>query len=133
NWVLLNSDGIVKLDLGIGAAGGVVCDRNGDWIFGYDRHLGQCSVFNAELWGILDGLMLLQKQGYKKVVIQSDNLQVVKAIQDNLLEDSNLVLIKRIQQVLQHESHWLLRHVPKEKNQVADCITKMSFDKRKNL
>ncbi|MBA0768016.1 hypothetical protein Gotri_016861, partial [Gossypium trilobum] len=105
NWVLLNSDGIVKLDLGIGAAGEVVCDSNGDWIFGYDRNLGQCSVFDAELWGILDGLMLLQKQCYKKVVIQFDNLQVVKAIQDNLLEDSNLVLIKRIQQVLQHESH----------------------------
>ncbi|MBA0684542.1 hypothetical protein Goari_026126, partial [Gossypium aridum] len=114
NWVLLNNDGIVKLDLGIGAAGG-------------------CSIFDFELWGILDGLMLLQKQGYKKVVIQSDNLQVVKAIQDNLLEDSNLVLIKRIQQVLQHESHWLLRHVPKEKNQVADCITNMSFDKREDL
>ncbi|MBA0854388.1 hypothetical protein Goshw_029875, partial [Gossypium schwendimanii] len=29
---------------------------DGLWIAGYNRYLGFCSVFDAELWGILDGL-----------------------------------------------------------------------------
>ncbi|MBA0861288.1 hypothetical protein Goshw_026427, partial [Gossypium schwendimanii] len=27
----------------------------GDWILGYNHYLGECSMFEAELWGILDG------------------------------------------------------------------------------
>ncbi|MBA0774609.1 hypothetical protein Gotri_009808, partial [Gossypium trilobum] len=32
---------------------------------GYNRYLGQCEVFDANLWGILDGLVLLQGLGYQ--------------------------------------------------------------------
>ncbi|MBA0833770.1 hypothetical protein Goarm_006192 [Gossypium armourianum] len=40
------------------AVGGTVINRNGDWIFGFTRFLGSCLVFEAELWGILDGLSI---------------------------------------------------------------------------
>ncbi|MBA0862514.1 hypothetical protein Goshw_009528, partial [Gossypium schwendimanii] len=35
-------------------ATGTVRNRNGKWIFGFNRFLGSYSVFEAELWGILD-------------------------------------------------------------------------------
>ncbi|MBA0580564.1 hypothetical protein Gorai_022774, partial [Gossypium raimondii] len=60
NRVLINIDGTVQLDSGNVAAGGVVRDENGDWIFGYNRCQGKCSIFYAELWGILEGLKLIQ-------------------------------------------------------------------------
>ncbi|MBA0792493.1 hypothetical protein Gohar_016987 [Gossypium harknessii] len=60
NRVLINIDGAVQLDSGNVAAGGVVRDENGYWIFGYNRRLEKCSIFYAELWGILEGLKLIQ-------------------------------------------------------------------------
>ncbi|MBA0750940.1 hypothetical protein Gogos_002316, partial [Gossypium gossypioides] len=66
--------------------------------------LGKCSVFVAELWGILDGLLLLQKQGYDEIVIQSDNLE-----------------------------KWFLRYVPRKSNKVVDAITKMTFTNNEDL
>ncbi|MBA0733637.1 hypothetical protein Gogos_017627 [Gossypium gossypioides] len=46
---------------------GIIMDQYGNWILGFNRRLGQCSIFNAELWGILDGLFLLQSRRYDKV------------------------------------------------------------------
>ncbi|KAK5772545.1 hypothetical protein PVK06_048834 [Gossypium arboreum] len=70
-WVHINIDGVVQLDLGLAVVGGVVCDENRGWVFGYNRYLGKCSIFYVELWGILDGLKLIQRRGHDKVIIQS--------------------------------------------------------------
>ncbi|MBA0758070.1 hypothetical protein Gotri_021098 [Gossypium trilobum] len=58
--IFLNTDGVVQLGFENAAAGGVFCEASGDWIFGYNRCHGKCSIFNAELWGILEGLRLIQ-------------------------------------------------------------------------
>ncbi|KAK5818964.1 hypothetical protein PVK06_023918 [Gossypium arboreum] len=71
-------DGAVQLDSGLVAAGGVLRDKEGQWIIGFHRFLGKCSVFNAELWGILEGLKLIQRLDYDHVIIHSDSLKVVK-------------------------------------------------------
>ncbi|MBA0562560.1 hypothetical protein Golob_007595 [Gossypium lobatum] len=63
------------------AAGGVVRNRNREWI--YNKFLGSCSVFKAELWGILDGLNMLIDRGLGNVMIQSDSLEVVMVIQES--------------------------------------------------
>lgn len=42
--------------------GGLLRDENGNWIVG----------FVAELWGILYGLELAWKHGYRKVIIEAD-------------------------------------------------------------
>ncbi|MBA0668202.1 hypothetical protein Goklo_001146, partial [Gossypium klotzschianum] len=68
---------------GFSVPGGVICDGKGKWILGYNRSLGKCLVAVVELWGILDGLLLLQKQGYAKVIIQSDNLENVISIYES--------------------------------------------------
>ncbi|KAK5820536.1 hypothetical protein PVK06_025583 [Gossypium arboreum] len=45
----INTDRAVQLESRKAAAGEVVHDTNEDWIFGYNRGLGKCSIFNAEL------------------------------------------------------------------------------------
>ncbi|MBA0667708.1 hypothetical protein Goklo_000763, partial [Gossypium klotzschianum] len=72
-WVCLNSDGAVKLDTGLVAAKGVLRGRHGGWILGFNRSLGYCSVFNAELWGVLDDLMILKSRKYDRVLIRIDS------------------------------------------------------------
>ncbi|MBA0670788.1 hypothetical protein Goklo_023979 [Gossypium klotzschianum] len=80
------------------------CEKpNGEWI--YNKFLGSCSVFEAELWGILDGLNILIDRGLGNVMIQSDSLEMVMVIQESSTGGSNKVLIKRILQLLPQISH----------------------------
>lgn len=55
NWVCLNIHGLVKKAINFAAIGGIMRDRNGRWILGFNRYLGNYSLFDAELCGILDG------------------------------------------------------------------------------
>ncbi|MBA0746403.1 hypothetical protein Gogos_008925, partial [Gossypium gossypioides] len=72
----------------------VLRDENGGWISGYNRYLGKCSIFNTELWGILERLKLSRHQGHDKIIIQSDSLEVVKAIQGSISTTLNSALIR---------------------------------------
>ncbi|KAK5775656.1 hypothetical protein PVK06_043574 [Gossypium arboreum] len=38
-WIYLNIDGAVRVDLGVAAAGGVLREKNGEWILGYNKYL----------------------------------------------------------------------------------------------
>ncbi|MBA0600746.1 hypothetical protein Gorai_003946, partial [Gossypium raimondii] len=86
-----------------------------------------CSVVATELWGILDGLHILQKQGYNEVTIHSDSLEVVAAISNNKPKRTNSALIRRIQQIFVNEEKWSLRYVPRETNKIADALAKMTL------
>ncbi|KAJ8751114.1 hypothetical protein K2173_016295 [Erythroxylum novogranatense] len=55
-WIKLNVDGAVNPLNGVAAAGGVLRSTNGSWLAGFAHNLGICSVTNAKLWGLLDGL-----------------------------------------------------------------------------
>ncbi|MBA0669957.1 hypothetical protein Goklo_029326 [Gossypium klotzschianum] len=51
---------------------GITRDQHGNWILVFNRRLGQCSVFNAELRGILDGLFLLQsRRRIQQILLQT--------------------------------------------------------------
>ncbi|MFQ6628371.1 hypothetical protein Gotur_007819 [Gossypium turneri] len=82
SWISLCSDRVVQIIFGNATARGVIRNGNGEWIMGYNRYLDKCSVFDAELWGILDGLALIQYRRYDDVMIQTDSLELVKSIQD---------------------------------------------------
>ncbi|KAH1128923.1 hypothetical protein J1N35_000301 [Gossypium stocksii] len=90
-------------------------------------------VFDAELWGILDGLKIVQRRGHVHVTIQSDSLEVVKSILCSSSTDSNSVLIRRICNILSQENYWILRHILREYNQVADCLAKQALTEKANL
>ncbi|MBA0878427.1 hypothetical protein Goshw_001839 [Gossypium schwendimanii] len=83
------------------------------------------SRFDAELWGLLDDLLLLHKQGYDEVIIQSDNLEDVIFINDNSSVGPKSTLIRRIQQILASERKWSLHYIPRETNRIVDALAKM--------
>lgn len=63
----------------------------------------------------------------KKVTIQSDNLEVIKALFDNWSKVSNITVLRRVRRLLNVEGQWLLTFTPKEYNIVADHLTKLSL------
>ncbi|KAG8500258.1 hypothetical protein CXB51_003628 [Gossypium anomalum] len=71
---------------------------------GCNRNLGKCSIFDVELWSILDGLTLVQNRSYDGVEIQSDNVKAVKAIQDSSPTSSNSALTSPVEKykILDH-------------------------------
>ncbi|KAK5772753.1 hypothetical protein PVK06_049047 [Gossypium arboreum] len=87
----------------------------------------------AELWGILDGLILIQKQGFVEVIIQSDNLKNVISICGSKPNGPKSSLIRRIQQILAFEKKWFLNYVPRESNLVADALAKMALTRSETL
>ncbi|MBA0821383.1 hypothetical protein Goarm_018246, partial [Gossypium armourianum] len=68
------------------AVGKVLRDQHGEWILEYNRHSGKCSVFDAELWGILDDLTLLQNPHCDRVSIQTDSMEAIWAIQKSFFK-----------------------------------------------
>lgn len=48
-WVHLFSNGVVERAIGNASVGGVIRDQAGNWILGYNRYLGNCTPFDAEL------------------------------------------------------------------------------------
>ncbi|KAH1046624.1 hypothetical protein J1N35_037408 [Gossypium stocksii] len=127
DWAYLFKDGAVARASGNAAAGGVVRDRYGNWILGFTHYLGRCSPLEAEFWGILDGILIILNKGYKRVKIQTNNLEVVKALNMEENVDSGITLLRRIKRTLQSVGQWEVRHVPKECNLVADHLVKMSL------
>ncbi|KAK5810916.1 hypothetical protein PVK06_026233 [Gossypium arboreum] len=77
NWVHLFTDGAVDRGFGATFVDGVLQDQNRDWILGYNHFIGKCTIFEAKLWGILDGMLILLSKGYNGVMIHTDNLEVV--------------------------------------------------------
>ncbi|MBA0555000.1 hypothetical protein Golob_014069 [Gossypium lobatum] len=59
NWIYSRTNDVVKVDRGFVVVGGVLRDRSEKWIIDFNRFLGFCSITEAELWGIKDGLELL--------------------------------------------------------------------------
>ncbi|MFQ6628428.1 hypothetical protein Gotur_007906 [Gossypium turneri] len=95
-WVRLFTDGAVARDTGSASTGGVLCDQLGNQILGFNHYLERCTPFEAELWGILDSLLILLSKDFKRAMIQIDNPKVVRALQDNGMEDSGINVIRRV-------------------------------------
>ncbi|MBA0741979.1 hypothetical protein Gogos_015096, partial [Gossypium gossypioides] len=126
DYVLLSIDGSVLEKAGFAAVGGIVHDRGGAWIFGFNKYLWNCSIFEAELWGILEGLSLLVELGYDSVLIHFDCLEAFTTILEGSFEGSNSVLVRRIYQILLWFKYWDIRQISRGENQEANHLSKMA-------
>ncbi|KAK5818680.1 hypothetical protein PVK06_023624 [Gossypium arboreum] len=87
-WVHLFTDRLVANDNGNASNGGVLRDHHENWILEFNRYLGRCTVFEAELWDILNGLPVLLSKWFKRETIQSDNLEVIRVLHDDMIIDT---------------------------------------------
>ena len=73
-------DGSVKYDPCRATGGGVIRGPNGEWLMGFCRFIGDCSVLAAEAWSMMDGLEVAWWKGYRNVVVRSDCLNLVRMV-----------------------------------------------------
>ncbi|MBA0548491.1 hypothetical protein Golob_019589 [Gossypium lobatum] len=81
-------------------------DHNGEWIIGFSRYLGNCTVMETELWGILG------------------RIKAINAIIDGYSGNSNFALVRRIHHTLKKVKQWEIEHIPREENSIANMYAK---------
>ncbi|KAH1064184.1 hypothetical protein J1N35_029171 [Gossypium stocksii] len=86
-----------------------------------------CSSFEAEVWSILDGILILLNKGYRRAIIQTDNLEVAQNLTNLSLEDSGITVLKRTQRIMKIEGKWKIKHIPRSQNLAADLLAKLSL------
>ncbi|MBA0784879.1 hypothetical protein Gotri_027984 [Gossypium trilobum] len=100
-WIHLKTDGVVEINIGCDAARG----------------------------GIVYGVALVQRRQHDKILVQTDNMEVIGAIKEALSMRSNSAIIQRITQLLQGVENWSIEHVLREDNAEANHIAKLAFDR----
>ncbi|MBA0686721.1 hypothetical protein Goari_014309, partial [Gossypium aridum] len=121
-----SQDGSVFEKAGFAAVGGIVHDRGGAWILGFNKYLWNCSIFEVELWGILEGLSLLVELGYDSVLIHFDCLEAITTILEGSSEGSNSVLVRKTYQILLWFKYWDIRQISTGENQEANHLRRMA-------
>ncbi|MBA0737271.1 hypothetical protein Gogos_010741 [Gossypium gossypioides] len=66
-------------------------------------------------------------------MIQTDNLDVIKALTDIELEDSGITLLRRLHRIMRTEEQWQIRYVSREHNTVVDWLAKLSLTRKSSL
>ncbi|MBA0624128.1 hypothetical protein Godav_009528, partial [Gossypium davidsonii] len=82
---------------------------------------------------IVDGLTLLYDCGFGSILIETDNLEAVKTLQERTTNGSNSVLIRRVHQLLLRFEQWNIRHIPRKDNQDVDRMVKLVYYKSYDL
>lgn len=83
------------------------------------------SIFNVEAEAMLEGLILAQDKGLKKVEVECDNLLLVELLQSGGGANSIIVEVCLIQQMLQREWRVQGKYVSRDANVVADIMVKI--------
>ena len=132
-FVKLNTDGsCIPSSLSSGV-GGLFRDANGKWIMGFAKGCGLCPPLEAELRGILIGLQLAKDRGLKKLVVESDSLMAVEAINGGHKLFGNCKhLIDSISCII--KGNWEVRcnHADRSSNRCADWLAKQSVSSSSN-
>ncbi|MBA0865772.1 hypothetical protein Goshw_015232, partial [Gossypium schwendimanii] len=76
---------------------------------------------------------LLRDRGLDKLLIHIDSLKVVHSLQTRNADFSTSTLVKHIHQLLKNNKHWVVLHVTREANQVANQILKMVHSGSKSI
>ncbi|KAL2497433.1 Uncharacterized protein Adt_22983 [Abeliophyllum distichum] len=123
----INTDGCVKD--GVASGGGIIRDSSGQCIRVFFSFYGECTILEAELRAILDGIILAQRLGLSVLWVESDSTLAIHCI------------IKgggpwHVQATLRHIRHLLaldrntITHIFREGNQVADLLASEGWDRR---
>ena len=130
----MNTDGSVIKSSGVAGCGGVVRDEEGSWIVGFTRRNGVTTSFEAELWGLRDGLMLCSNLDISSLVVEIDAKAIVDALQNAdyannaispILDDCRLLMTRF--------SRLQVNHCYREANKVADSLARMEISNNPEL
>ncbi|PNX92395.1 ribonuclease H [Trifolium pratense] len=119
NYVKLNTDGASKEGRNAGC-GGVIRGNQGERLGGFAKGVGNCSAFVAELWGVLEGLLLAKRLGFSNVELSIDSHVVVHVVSSGRHQgDGGYSIIKKIRRLLRLDWNIKISHEYRELNKCA--------------
>ena len=127
-WKKFNTDGAFNGDARLAGCGGIVRDERGQWVNGFSKRIGLTNSFEAELWGLREGLLLCCNLNISHLEIELDakavvevlgSLSYVNNVISPILDDCRL-LVSRFQQI------WI-KYCFREVNRCADSLAKLSL------
>jgi ribonuclease HI len=125
SFVRLNTDGAYKHNQSAGC-GGVIRGCEGEWLGGFAKGVGLCCAFVAELWGVLEGLKLVRRLGFRKVELHIDSIAVVQVVKARSLKSAlGVALVKQIWKLLDLEWCVEIAHSYREANKCADAMASL--------
>jgi ribonuclease HI len=103
--------------------GGLVRGSMGEWLGGFAKGLGECSIEMAELWGAWEGLKLAWELGFKHVELRLDALHVVKMLtKEKPATTFGWNICNRIWATLERDWEVRICHTYREGNSCADSL-----------
>ena len=130
--VKLFVDGAADLHTKTAGIGGVFY-RNGDELFNFSEFIGSATNNEAEYNALIKGLEESQKLNILSIDIFADSELVVKQINGNykVKNDRMQILYNEVINLLSQFKSWSLTHIPREKNSVADKLSKDAMRRKK--
>ncbi|KAL4336136.1 hypothetical protein GQ457_07G003110 [Hibiscus cannabinus] len=125
-WWKLNSDGSTVAGSGLSSCGGVVRDADGKWLIGFARRIGICTVVEAKLWGVYEGMLSAWSIGCVKLIIEVDNAVVVDLVRNYNCGESTFSLVSHIVTFMNRSWQVEITHVLREGNGLADSMAKIA-------
>ncbi|KAE8707641.1 hypothetical protein F3Y22_tig00110378pilonHSYRG00042 [Hibiscus syriacus] len=121
----MNTDGARDPKDGYRSCGGVARNDKGEWFTGFARAVGTCTVLEAELWGVLEGLSHAWNLDARQVIIELDNMEACKLVSQRQQKHTNPVILQHIQEWLNKGWEVSFNQVKSQANRQADNITKL--------
>jgi ribonuclease HI len=125
NFVKLNTDGASNNN-NVAGCGGLVRDREGDWLGGFAKYVGSSSAVVAEAWGVLEGLRYVWNKGFRKVELNVDSLALVNIIKNRTCHSAvGGMIMKHIWRMMDRDWEVEVSHIYREANKWADTLAKV--------
>ncbi|NHZ85171.1 MAG: reverse transcriptase-like protein [Planctomycetia bacterium] len=130
--VKLYVDGAADLHTKTAGIGGVFY-RNGDELFSFSEFIGSATNNEAEYKALIKGLEESHNLNILSISIFADSELVVKQINgDYKVKNERMqILNKKVINLLKNFNSWSIVHVPREKNSVADKLSKDGMRRKK--
>ena len=118
-------DGASDLQNKIAGIGGVAY-QHGHELFRFAEYIGEATNNQAEYQALIHGLNLLKDFNAKQIKVFMDSELVVKQIKGEyrVRHERMKPLFKKSTDLLSIFNHWVIESVPREKNKIADILSK---------
>ncbi|XP_050233556.1 uncharacterized protein LOC126682041 [Mercurialis annua] len=108
----INTDGALRASENKAASGGVARNNNDDWVFGFSRSIGYCSVIQAKLWEALEGLYIASNKGFRIIILEMDGLLAVEGLMRNdTTINANTNPLLAIRNLMRWDWHVCIQHI----------------------
>jgi len=126
----LYTDGACRGNPGIGGAGSVFKDENGNVVATLKKYIGHCTNNEAEYRALIMGLEEAVRRGYNRLDIFLDSELVVRQINGVYrIKSKNLLkYILQVRNLLSLIREYKMAHIDRSHNRMADQLANEAID-----